>query len=633
MTKLIQRYHDSYHTLALHFYVTSFIMSRNTPHTFHIPVMGLGYTVDTPLKVARFGINSVISIIEDGLLESMRSHYSKQEGLPFEPIDKNNIDHRALRITAYLNLVHDLVIKQFDQLKALPFEPGNDLEKYFIQLPTNSALRNTYLEMVQLADGPQKFYLQESLKDQMTPGSIDVNIMTKVDRVIYNKQGEALPAEYSDAMAALRGYANSKLNSSLVLSAGLNPRLYSYIEQFPDFFSNPEGEIKKKLVLKVSDFRSASIQGKFLAKKGIWISEFRVESGLNCGGHAFATQGLLMGPILEEFKQKREELRAELLEMTNNALQQKSKPQLAYGTRFLLSVQGGIGTAHEDEFMRTHYGAELTGWGSPFLLVPEATNVDEPTLEKLTNARKEDYFLSYASPLGIPFNNFRKSSSESQRKERIEKERPGSPCYKEFLSTNTEFTERPICTSSRQYQKLKIDELKQQGLTELELHNQIKHIVAKDCLCEGLASSVLIKEHINHPKHLEAVTICPGPNLAYFSKISTLFQTIEHIYGRMNILNDRRRPSIFVNELELYITYAKDQLQKATQGVVTSKAGYWETFRSNLELGIGYYEKLSTAFFNETTSYKEQFLADLNQIKAEIEDVFVGLELIPVSGK
>ena len=94
MTKLIQGHHDSYHTLALHFYVTSFIMSRNTLHTFHIPVMGLGYTVDTPLKVARFGINSVISIIEDGLLESMRSHYSKQEGLPFEPIDKNNIDFR-----------------------------------------------------------------------------------------------------------------------------------------------------------------------------------------------------------------------------------------------------------------------------------------------------------------------------------------------------------------------------------------------------------------------------------------------------------------------------------------------------------------------------------------------------------
>ena len=34
----------------------------NSEHTFHIPVMGLAYTVDSPVKVARFGISSVISI-------------------------------------------------------------------------------------------------------------------------------------------------------------------------------------------------------------------------------------------------------------------------------------------------------------------------------------------------------------------------------------------------------------------------------------------------------------------------------------------------------------------------------------------------------------------------------------------
>ena len=31
-------------------------------HSFHIPVLGLGYSIDTPVKVARFGISSVISI-------------------------------------------------------------------------------------------------------------------------------------------------------------------------------------------------------------------------------------------------------------------------------------------------------------------------------------------------------------------------------------------------------------------------------------------------------------------------------------------------------------------------------------------------------------------------------------------
>lgn len=128
--------------------------------------------------------------------------------------------------------------------------------------------------------------------------------MTKLDKDNFY-EGDQLPVEYNDAHAALRGFAMSNLESSMVLSAGMNPRLYGYLEQFNDFYPDEKGYIKKKIVLKVSDYRSALIQGKFLAKKGIWISEFRIESGLNCGGHAFATDGFLMGPILEELKDKR----------------------------------------------------------------------------------------------------------------------------------------------------------------------------------------------------------------------------------------------------------------------------------------------------------------------------------------
>src|ERR1041385_8380065 len=127
-------------------------------------------------------------------------------------------------------------------------------------------------------------------------------------------------------MAALRGFALSNLESSIVFSAGLNPRLYSYCESFPDFFPDKNGQLKKKIIIKVSDFRSAHVQGKFLAKKGLWVSEFRIESGLNCGGHAFPTEGLLMGPILEEFKLKRGELYSELLTICNAALAAKGLP-------------------------------------------------------------------------------------------------------------------------------------------------------------------------------------------------------------------------------------------------------------------------------------------------------------------
>jgi hypothetical protein len=36
-------------------------------HTFHIPVMGLAYTIDSPIRV-KYGISSVISIIDDDLI-------------------------------------------------------------------------------------------------------------------------------------------------------------------------------------------------------------------------------------------------------------------------------------------------------------------------------------------------------------------------------------------------------------------------------------------------------------------------------------------------------------------------------------------------------------------------------------
>ena len=90
--------------------------------------------------------------------------------------------------------------------------------------------------------------------------------MTKIDKTNY-KNGEALATIYNDAHAALRGFAESELNSSLVLSAGMNPSLYNYISEFKDFFPNENGILKKNIILKVSDFRSALIQGNYLAKK------------------------------------------------------------------------------------------------------------------------------------------------------------------------------------------------------------------------------------------------------------------------------------------------------------------------------------------------------------------------------
>ena len=80
-------------------------MTKPTQHQFHIPVMGLGFTIDTPVKIARYGINSAISIVEDNLIEQMREFYCNKLNFPYEKIANTEHDYRAKRITAYLNLV------------------------------------------------------------------------------------------------------------------------------------------------------------------------------------------------------------------------------------------------------------------------------------------------------------------------------------------------------------------------------------------------------------------------------------------------------------------------------------------------------------------------------------------------
>src|ERR1019366_8459443 len=116
-----------------------------SPHSFHIPVMGTGFSLDTPLRVGRFGISSVMSIVDDALIERMRRHYATRAGLPHQAIGALEPDARARRITAWLDLVHDLLDGQMAALRALPFSPGNEKTKYFELLPDDAPLRRAYL--------------------------------------------------------------------------------------------------------------------------------------------------------------------------------------------------------------------------------------------------------------------------------------------------------------------------------------------------------------------------------------------------------------------------------------------------------------------------------------------------------
>ncbi|SDF78340.1 hypothetical protein SAMN04487996_112184 [Dyadobacter soli] len=590
------------------------------PHTFHIPVLGLGYSIDTPIKVAKYGISSVASIVDDELIERMRLHYARKHGENDTAIKKSEPDYRARRITAYLDLMHRIVTEEFDKLKSQSFGSGNDIDRYFSLLPAGSELKIRYEALLAMPDGAEKGSAADALREQMVAGAIDVNIMSKVDKMNTDAEGNLLDDIYTDALAALRGFALSQLSSSIILSAGMNPHLYSYLEAFADFFPDREGNFRKKVVLKVSDYRSALIQAKFLAKKGIWVSEFRIESGLNCGGHAFATEGNLLGPVLEEFKNRRGEMLTELLALYESALGNKGIA-LVRAPRTRISVQGGIGTAAENAFLLEHYGIEATGWGSPFLLVPEVTNVDKDTLNELANAGSDAYYVSDSSPLGVLFNNFKNSSAEKQRLERIAKGRPGSPCNKRYLVSNTEFTKEPICTASREYQNLKIKQLLAQDPQPADLQTQIDAVTEKLCLCEGLSTSALIKSNLIKPRENKAVAICPGPNLAFFSGIYSLEEMVGHIYGKIDLLAKHLRPNMFINELNLYVDYLKEDIDRHAVALSDKKEKYFSKFRANLLEGINYYKKMIPEITNQTVAYRQEMMAQLEVIEARLSQL------------
>lgn len=595
-------------------------MQTFSPHSFHIPVMGIAYTIDSPIKVAHFGINSVLSIIEDNLVEVMRKYYYQQNNERYVPISAKEPDSRSRRITDYLNLMQRLVSSKMDTLKNSAFETGSDISKYFEMLPDSSMLKQKYHEWFSLSDITEKEKAETLLRESLVAGAIEVNIMTKVDKDQLDKNKQPIE-NGSDAVTALKGYAECDLsNSAVVLSAGMNPRLYNYMEGFSAFDAYEWGGFHKKVIIKVSDYRSALIQGKYLAKKGIWVSEFRIESGLNCGGHVFATQGLLMGPILQEFKEKKQELLDSQFELYNPAVIAKGKEGFSKPHPIRITVQGGIGTSEEDTLLRNYYDVDGTGWGTPFLLCPEATTVDDNTLKLLAKSKENDVVRSKASPLGVEFNYLKGTTAEIERLDRIKRNKPGSPCTEKLLESNTEFTKEPICTASTKYQKLKLEQLKTLDLPKAEYDRQLDDVLSKECLCIGLSNAAPINYEEPFLKKLTAVTICPGPNIANFSKVVSLQDMTDHIYGRKDIMEKPNRASMFVAELRLYIDFLKKEIERTTSPTPRDFKS-WEKFSNNLLDGIEHYGVLISDY---VIGNRFQFGMDLEEAKMEILEIREG---------
>jgi hypothetical protein len=211
--------------------------------------------------------------------------------------------------------------------------------------------------------------------------------------------------------------------------------------------------------------------------------------------------------------------------------------------------------------------------------------VDATTRELLRQAREDDLYMSDVSPLGIPFNNVRKTGSEIWTQKRVAKGRPGSPCPKQILVSNTEFTQKPICLASREYQKTKLKEIDKLDISADEKSRRYKKVMEKTCICDHLGNGALIDLGIAQEKN-SPQSICPGPNIEWFDKFYTLEEMVDHIYGRGSSLVSSKRPHMFAKEIVMYVNYFERMVADSSLTPSTIKALL--EFKNNLEAGLDF---------------------------------------------
>jgi len=202
--------------------------------------------------------------------------------------------------------------------------------------------------------------------------------------------------------------------------------------------------------------------------------------------------------------------------------------------------------------------------------------------------------------------------------------RPGSACPKRYAALNNEFDERGLCIASRKYQKIKIANLDKEGLSTDDYKKKYNQIVEKACICNGLGTSAMIANKMNTKVEGTGISICPGPNMAYFSKKMSLKEIIDHIYGRSNMISRTDRPNMFVKELGIYIDYLKERIDETKTSMTVKQEKYFESFEKNLEAGISYYQKMFGEMKGKFEDAKSNILRDLDMNLKALQNLKIG---------
>ncbi|MFN3529312.1 MAG: hypothetical protein ACK417_05265 [Bacteroidia bacterium] len=200
--------------------------------------------------------------------------------------------------------------------------------------------------------------------------------------------------------------------------------------------------------------------------------------------------------------------------------------------------------------------------------------------------------MSNASPLGVPFHNLRGSSQQQHQAARLAKGKVGSPCTKKFLKLLPAFGEETLCSASTKYIRKAIKALEGRELSAELLALETAKLHEKECLCSGLTMPFL--EEFDLDKSLEGsgVSVCPGPNIAYFEGKFSLLQMVSHIYGRTNLMVHTNRSHMFLKEAQLYLSYLQSACAEFYQSPTTKQGQYLLKFVINMRQGLMYYAHL-----------------------------------------
>ena len=116
----------------------------------------------------------------------------------------------------------------------------------------------------------------------------------------------------------------------------------------------------------------------------------------------------------------------------------------------------------------------------------------------------------------------------------------------------------------------------------------------------------------------EGVSVCPGPNLAYFSGVVSLKEMADHIYGRINLMTDNGRPNMFIKELEMYVDYLKKMVDESITPLQEKQVEYFESFKANLNEGIDYYKNVFSDMIEESKIATDKLIDELEFYEREL---------------